>query len=68
MPGELPLDTKLTVRVPHELLEQARQRCQAEDVSLSLVVRTALQDYIRYGMEMSIRRAPPKENSTEAFF
>lgn len=68
MSSDSPLDARLTVRVPRELIERASERCKAEGLSLSVVVRTALLDYVRYGMELSIRRAPLEEETTESFF
>jgi antitoxin component of RelBE/YafQ-DinJ toxin-antitoxin module len=68
MTDDSPLDARMTVRVPRSLLEQASQRCRAEGLSLSVVVRTALQDYVRYGMELSIRRGPPEEEKIESIF
>ena len=68
MTNESSLDARMTVRVPHDLVERASERCKAEGLSLSVVVRTALLDYIRYGMDLSIRRAPPEEETTESIF
>jgi hypothetical protein len=68
MTDDNPLDARMTVRVPRDLREQALQRCKAEGLSLSVVVRTALLDYVRYGMELSIRRGPPEKEEIESIF
>ena len=61
-------DTKVTVRIANDLLEQAKLRCEEDDVTLSFVLRTALQDFVRYGMEVHVRRHPPDEEDTARFF
>jgi antitoxin component of RelBE/YafQ-DinJ toxin-antitoxin module len=61
-------DTQITVRIDSDLLQQAKQRCDEEDVTISLVIRAALQDYVRYGMEVRIRRSPPDEEDPARFF
>jgi antitoxin component of RelBE/YafQ-DinJ toxin-antitoxin module len=63
-----PKDTKITVRIDNDLLALTKQRCREEDVTLSFVIRTALQDFVRYGMEVRILRMPPEEEDMKAFF
>jgi len=61
-------DTQLTIRMDTELLEQAKERCQKEGVTVSFVIRAALQDFVKHGMEVRIRRQPPEDEDTERFF
>lgn len=63
-----PRDTKITVRIDNDLLQQAKQRCQEEDVTLSFVIRVALQDFVDNGMEVRIRRQPPEREDSENIF
>ena len=63
-----PKDTTLTIRIDNDLLEQARERCRDENMTLSFVIRTALQDFVKYGMEVRIRRQPPVDEDTDRFF
>ena len=61
-----PKDTQVTVRIANDLLQQAKRRCLEENVTLSFVIRIALQDYVDHGMEVRIRRQPPEND--ERFF
>lgn len=61
-----PKDTQVTVRIATDLLEQAKQRCLEENVTLSFVIRIALQNFVDHGMEIRIRRQPPEHD--ERFF
>ena len=63
-----PKDSKITVRIDNDLLEQVKRRCQAEDVTLSFVIRIALQDFVDNGMEVRIRRQPPERADSENIF
>ena len=61
------MPTRLNVRVPADLYRQVQERYKAEGVSISAVVRAALQDHVRYGMETRIRRGPPEEEPEDFF-
>jgi predicted HicB family RNase H-like nuclease len=55
-------DTQFSFRINAEFLEQARQRCQQEGVSLAEVITAALQDFVDYGTT----RPPPECQEEEA--
>jgi len=61
-------DTQFSLRINKTLLEQALKRCQEEGLSLSQVIRAAVQDYVQYGMDMQNRPKPPDEEDTARFF
>ena len=59
-------DKQFSFRINAELLEQARQRCLAEGVSLSEILTAALQDFVAHGAN----RSPPEslEEDVESIF
>jgi metal-responsive CopG/Arc/MetJ family transcriptional regulator len=60
--------SKLTINVPTDLLQEAKARCRQDGVTVSFVIRAALRDYLRYGLEVRIQREPSEEDRTESFF
>lgn len=69
MPDKTSTYARVAVLVPRELYEQAKERCDAEDLTIAVVLRTALQDYVLYGMDMHVRRgaSEAEEEVTEVF-
>lgn len=63
-----PKDTQVTVRIANDLLQQAKQRCLEENVTLAFVIRIALQNFVDHGMEVRIRRQPPGHADSENIF
>ena len=61
-------NTKLTIVMPTSLLEEVKAKGRQDGVTASFVIRAALRDYLRYGLEVRIRREPPEEEKTESIF
>lgn len=40
------MEKMITVRLPEELYQQAKEKCKQEDVTLSQVVRRALREWV----------------------
>jgi hypothetical protein len=59
---------KLTLLVPPSLLRQVQAKARQDGVNVSVIIRTALQDYLRYGLDVHIRREPPEEEPIEGSF
>jgi hypothetical protein len=59
---------KLTLLVPPSLLRQVQAKARQDGVNVSVIIRTALQDYLRYGLDVHIRREPPEEEPIEGIF
>ncbi len=59
---------KLTLLVPPSLLRQVQAKARQDGVNVSVIIRTALQDYLLYGLDVHIRREPPDEEPVEGIF
>ena len=61
-------NTQLTIKLATDMLEEVKAHCRQDGVTVSFVIRAALRDYLRYGLEVRIRREPPEEEKTESIF